>query len=57
MKSAKTELVYCPGCHKFRQVQRARQGYLCLVCRLVFSKADSRAALEEMNSGVTKEGP
>ena len=53
----KTELVYCPRCHRFEQVGVVPQGYLCLECRLIYSRVDSEAALEkakkEVHDGVS----
>jgi len=43
----KTELIYCPKCHKFERAQVVPRGYRCLECGLVYSKLDSEVSLEE----------
>ena len=44
--SMRTQLVYCPGCKSYERVKVTKTGYLCLVCRLEYTKAESERALD-----------
>lgn len=51
----KPQLVYCPRCKAYKRARVTKKGYLCLVCRLEYTRDESEKAIDRAVMGVRRE--